>query len=62
VLTLAEGKPDHEIAQQLFLSTWTVGHRGSSILAKVEVPSRTAAAAAATRMGIIERRDGAAPA
>ena len=49
---LAEGLPDREISQRLFISERTVHHHVSAVLAKIGVPSRTAAAREAARMGI----------
>jgi DNA-binding CsgD family transcriptional regulator/tetratricopeptide (TPR) repeat protein len=50
---LVEGKPDREIAAALFISPRTVMRHVTSILDKLNVSSRTAAAAAAIRQGII---------
>jgi DNA-binding CsgD family transcriptional regulator len=50
---LAEGLTDQQIADQLFLSKRTVSTHVASILAKLEVDSRTAAASAAIRNGLI---------
>lgn len=53
VLTLlAQGLPDREISQRLFISERTVHHHVSSVLSKIGVSSRTAAALEAARMGI----------
>jgi DNA-binding CsgD family transcriptional regulator len=49
---LAEGLPDREIARRLFISERTVHHHVSSVLTKIGVSSRTAAARQAARMGI----------
>ena len=53
VLTLvADGLADREISQRLFISERTVHHHVSSILSKIGVPSRTAAAREAVKLGI----------
>ena len=49
---LAEGLPDREISERLFISERTVHHHVSAVLAKIGVSSRTAAAREAARMGI----------
>ena len=49
---LAEGLPDKEISQRLFISERTVHHHVSSVLSKIGVPTRLAAAREAARMGI----------
>jgi DNA-binding CsgD family transcriptional regulator len=49
---LSEGMPDREISRRLFISERTVHHHVSSVLSKIGVSSRTAAAREATRMGI----------
>ena len=49
---LAQGLPDKEISRKLFISERTVHHHVSSVLAKIGVPSRTAAAHRAAAMGI----------
>jgi DNA-binding CsgD family transcriptional regulator/tetratricopeptide (TPR) repeat protein len=49
---LAEGLTDAEIAARLSLSTKTVGHHVSALLAKLGVGSRRQAAAAARRLGV----------
>ena len=49
---LSQGLPDRDIAGQLFISPRTVHHHVSSILAKIGVSSRTAAARQAARIGI----------
>ena len=50
---LAEGMSDREIAGALFLSPRTVGWHVTHLLTKLDVSSRTAAAAAALRLGLI---------
>jgi DNA-binding NarL/FixJ family response regulator len=52
LLLLSEGLPDKEISQRLFISERTVHHHVSSVLCKIGVPSRTAAARRAAEMGI----------
>jgi DNA-binding CsgD family transcriptional regulator/tetratricopeptide (TPR) repeat protein len=54
---LAEGLTDAEIAGRLSLSTKTVGHHVSALLAKLEVASRHQAAAAAGRLGVAPAKD-----
>lgn len=54
---LAEGLRDAEIANRLFLSPKTVGHHVSSLLAKLDVRSRTEAAAEAARRGLLQDRE-----
>jgi DNA-binding CsgD family transcriptional regulator len=51
---IVEGKRDREIANQLFLSPRTVAHHVSSILRKLQVSDRVAAADAAARMGLVQ--------
>jgi len=50
---LAAGKPDREIAEALFVSVRTIEHHVASILAKLGVPSRTAAATTALIRGLV---------
>jgi predicted ATPase/DNA-binding CsgD family transcriptional regulator len=50
---LVDGKSDREIADELFLSRRTASNHVAAILAKLEVPSRTAAATRAVRDGWI---------
>jgi predicted ATPase/DNA-binding CsgD family transcriptional regulator len=50
---LAEGLRNTEIAERLYLTPKTVGHHISAILAKLNVETRTEAAQAATKLGII---------
>ena len=49
---VSEGLPDREISRRLFISERTVQHHVSAVLSKIGVPSRTAAAREAVRMGI----------
>ena len=49
---LSEGLSDKEISRRLFISERTVHHHVSSVLAKIGVSSRTAAARQAAEMGI----------
>jgi DNA-binding CsgD family transcriptional regulator len=58
---LVDGKQDREIAQRLFLSPRTVGHHVSSILGKLGVTTRAAAAREATHQGILQIGDQARP-
>jgi predicted ATPase/DNA-binding CsgD family transcriptional regulator len=50
---VADGHSDREIAAALFISSKTVGHHVASILAKLGVASRTAAATHAVRHGLV---------
>lgn len=52
LVLLADGLLDREISKQLHISERTVHHHVSAVLAKIGVPSRTAAAREATRLGI----------
>jgi DNA-binding CsgD family transcriptional regulator/tetratricopeptide (TPR) repeat protein len=49
---VAEGLPDREISQRLFISERTVHHHVSAILGKIGVQSRSAAGREAARLGI----------
>ncbi len=50
---LADGRSDRAIAEALFISPKTAGHHVASILAKLGVDSRAAAAAHAVRHGLV---------
>jgi DNA-binding NarL/FixJ family response regulator len=52
LLLLADGKTNREIGADLFISTKTVGHHVSHVLAKLAVRSRSEAAVAAERLGL----------
>ncbi|HEX5189689.1 MAG TPA: helix-turn-helix transcriptional regulator [Streptosporangiaceae bacterium] len=49
---ISDGLADKEISRTLFISGRTVHHHVSSVLAKIGVSSRTAAARRAAEMGI----------
>jgi non-specific serine/threonine protein kinase len=51
---LVEGRSDREIAGELFISHRTVMRHVSSILDKLDAPTRTAAATAAIRHGLLQ--------
>ena len=55
---LAQGLSDAEIAARLSLSTKTVGHHVSALLAKLGVASRRQAAAAARQLGVARPKMG----
>jgi predicted ATPase/DNA-binding CsgD family transcriptional regulator len=52
---LAEGRSNQEIGAELFISPHTAAKHVANILAKLELDSRTAAAAWALRSGLVER-------
>jgi LuxR family maltose regulon positive regulatory protein len=52
---LAEGLTNREIAERLVISEHTVHRHVANILRKLELPSRTAAAAHAARSGLLEQ-------
>jgi DNA-binding CsgD family transcriptional regulator len=52
---VAEGARNADVAERLLLSRKTVDHHVSSILRKLEVSTRTEAAAEAARLGLLER-------
>ena len=49
---VADGLPDREISERLFISERTVHHHVSAVLSKIGVSSRTAAVKEAARLGI----------
>src|SRR5215212_4276798 len=53
VIPVADGHSDREVAEALFIGQGTVRSHLSSIFARLEVGSRTAAVAAARRLGIL---------
>jgi DNA-binding CsgD family transcriptional regulator len=53
---VAEGLRNAEVADELVLSRRTVDHHVSAILRKLDVKTRGEAAAAATRLGLLENR------
>ena len=50
---VAKGRRNPEIARQLFVTTKTVDHHVSAILAKLGIRSRAEAASCAARLGIV---------
>jgi DNA-binding CsgD family transcriptional regulator len=59
---VATGLSNTEIARRLVLSPKTVEHHVGAVLAKLGVPSRADAVAAARRLGMAEPEDGGGPA
>jgi DNA-binding CsgD family transcriptional regulator/tetratricopeptide (TPR) repeat protein len=51
---VAAGLPNGDISRRLFISQRTVDHHVSALLAKMGVPSRTAAAQEAERLGLLD--------
>jgi DNA-binding NarL/FixJ family response regulator len=54
LVLLTQGLSNTQIAEQLFLSSKTVGHHVSSVLRKVGEPTRARAVATALRQGIVD--------
>jgi DNA-binding CsgD family transcriptional regulator len=50
---LCVGCTNAQISQRLFISTRTVGHHVSAVLAKLGVPSRAGAVVEAARLGLV---------
>jgi DNA-binding NarL/FixJ family response regulator len=50
---ICEGHANAEIAKLLFISTKTVDHHVSAVLAKLHVPTRNRAAVKAARLGLV---------
>ena len=50
---VARGETDQKIADRLYVSRRTINSHVSNILAKLEVPSRTAAVITAARIGLL---------
>ena len=53
LILLAQGKSDKEIGEALFISHRTVMGHVANLLAKLDVPSRTAVAHVAARRGLL---------
>jgi DNA-binding NarL/FixJ family response regulator len=54
---VAEGLTNRQIAEQLVVSEHTVHRHVTSILRKLHLPSRTAAATYAVRTGLVDSTD-----
>ena len=54
LILLAKGLTNRQIAERLVVSEHTVHRHVTNILRKLDVPSRTAAAAQAVRAGLVE--------
>jgi LuxR family maltose regulon positive regulatory protein len=57
LLLVVEGLTNRQIAERLVVSEHTVHRHVTNILRKLDLPSRTAAAAHAVRAGLLEHRD-----
>jgi LuxR family transcriptional regulator, maltose regulon positive regulatory protein len=55
---VAEGLTNRQIAERLVVSEHTVHRHVTNLLRKLDLPSRTAAAARAARLGLLEERPG----
>ena len=55
---VAEGLTNRQIAERLVVSEHTVHRHVTNLLRKLDLPSRTAAAALAARLGLLEQRPG----
>ena len=54
---VTEGLTNRQIAERLVVSEHTIHRHVTNILRKLELPSRTAAAALAARLGLLEEPD-----
>jgi DNA-binding NarL/FixJ family response regulator len=54
---VAEGLRNAEIAERLIVTRKTVDHHVSAILRKLDAPTRGQAAAAAIRLGLLQRAE-----